>query len=55
MAGQGDSAYQRIGTVSGTILTYSDSAPSLTDRYVYAVAAVTSDGIEGPMSAPVGN
>jgi hypothetical protein len=55
MAGQGDASYQRIGTVAGTILTYSDGVQSLTDRYVYAVAAVTSDGIESPMSASVGN
>jgi len=55
MAGQGDASYQRIGSVTGTILTYSDRVQSLTDRYCYAVAAVTSDGVESAMSASVGN
>jgi hypothetical protein len=55
LAGQSDASYQKIGTVAGSVTRYDDSVQALDERYVYAVAALSSDLIESPKSAPVGN
>ena len=55
LAGQSDASYQKIGTVAGSVTRYDDGVQALDERYLYAVAALSSDGIESPKSAPVGN
>lgn len=53
LAGQSDDSYQRIGLAA--TCAYEDRMQAKPQKHLYAVSAVSSDNVESPMSAPVGN
>ena len=50
---QDDSAYKRIGSVTGGTVEYQDRRLSFSESYVYVIRAVDSGGYESGTSNPV--
>jgi fibronectin type 3 domain-containing protein len=55
VAGQSDASYQKVGQVTGSTYKYEDKVQSRTEKYSYALTAVSNTGVESQKSAPVSN